>query len=89
LDHSKRIIEIFGKLLQGHSNLLNKHEIFILLASAYLHDIGMQSPRHAGLPDKSEYTIEDLEKVREKHHEASAQIIIESVSNESALSLGL
>jgi tetratricopeptide (TPR) repeat protein len=90
LDHSRRIIGIIGNLLEDHTDLLNEHERFILLASAYLHDIGMQSPSHAGLPFKSEgYTIEELEIVREKHNESSETMILESVSTSSELSLGL
>jgi len=89
LDHSQRIIENLGNLLKGYPNLLNERERFILLASVYLHDIGMQSPRHAGLPYKSEYTLEELEKVRENHHEASAKMITESISKTSDISLGL
>ena len=89
IDHSQRIVEILGNLLNDYPNmLLNEHERFVLLASTYLHDIGMQSPQHAGLPRKTEYTIKELEKVRENHHEASAKIIIESISRKSTLSLG-
>lgn len=89
LDHSKRIIEILEKLLDAYPNLLNVHERFILLAAVYLHDIGMQSPTHADLPYQSEYTLEELEIVRAKHNEASAKMILESISQTSELSLGL
>ncbi len=89
LDHSVRIIEKLDDLLEGQTNLLNEYESFILFASAYLHDVGMQSPSHAGLPCRSEYTIRDLEIVREKHNETSAKMIMESVSRNRNLSLGL
>lgn len=88
-DHSQRIFEVLGYLLEGYPNILNEHERFILLASAYLHDIGMQSPHHTGLPRKPEYTINEIEKIRENHHEASARMIIESISRKSGLSFGL
>ncbi|MBN2250695.1 MAG: tetratricopeptide repeat protein, partial [Candidatus Altiarchaeota archaeon] len=88
-DHSDRIVAVFGGLLEDHSERLNDYERFILLASAYLHDIGMQSPKHAGLPEKSDYTLEDLEIVRKNHNEASAKIIIESITPGSGISLGL
>jgi len=88
-DHSDRIVAVLGALLEEHSDRLNDYERFILLASAYLHDIGMQSPRHAGLPEKSAYTLEDMEIVRKNHNEASAKIIIESISPGSDISLGL
>ena len=47
-DHSQRIITYIEALLDGNPNLLNPKERFILLASIYLHDVGMQSPFHAG-----------------------------------------
>ena len=88
-DHSDRIVAVLGALLKNHPNIMNDYEMFILLASAYLHDIGMQSPRHADLPEKSEYTLEDLEIVRKNHNEASANIIKESITPGSGISLGL
>jgi len=88
-DHSERVIDRIGGLLEVNPSLLNEHERFLLLASAYLHDIGMQYPTYAGLPYKSKYSFEELEKVRENHHEAGAKIIYESISNKPALSLGL
>ena len=44
-DHSKEIIYLLGQILkpiEDNPAFLNDHELFILLASAYLHDIGMQ-----------------------------------------------
>lgn len=75
IDHSQRIIDRLGDLLQEHNDLLNDQERFILLAAIYLHDIGMQSPIDAGLPEKEQYTLKDSEIVREKHSETSASII--------------
>jgi len=88
-DHSDRIVAVLGALLEDHSDRLNDYEKFVLLASAYLHDIGMQSPKHAGLPEKSAYTLEDMEIVRKNHNETSAKIIIESITPGSGISLGL
>ncbi|MGC1120642.1 MAG: tetratricopeptide repeat protein, partial [Candidatus Methanofastidiosia archaeon] len=88
-DHSRRITKALGNLLEDFPDPLNKYERFILLASVYLHDIGMQSPRHAGLPKKIEYTFEEMERIRKVHNESSAQMIKESIASGSGLSLGL
>src|SRR5574342_905552 len=45
VSHSKEIMHLLGQILSPLENTpasLNEHELFILLASAYLHDIGMQ-----------------------------------------------
>ena len=84
IDHSQRIIDVLGSLLEEHDELLSEQERFILLAAIYLHDIGMQSPIDAGLPEKEEYTLEDSEIVRKKHNETSANII-----RKGKLTLGL
>jgi tetratricopeptide (TPR) repeat protein len=76
VDHSERVIGILDKLLDETPDMLNEHERFILLASAYLHDIGMQSPTHAGLPQKIEYSMSEKETVRERHNESSAKMIL-------------
>jgi len=89
LSHSERIIEIVGNLLNGNPTLLNDYERFVFLAAVYLHDIGMQSPIDAGLPKKAEYTMEELEIVRDKHNESSAKMIRRSVSQNPDFSLGL
>jgi len=88
-DHSERITDAIGKLLEEYPDLLNENERFILLSAVYLHDIGMQSPVYAGLQNKTEYNLEELEKIRENHHEASAKMILESISSKSKLLLGL
>jgi len=82
IGHSESIMTILNLILGNMSTMKNKlscHEIFILLAAAYLHDIGMQSAYHAGLPSKSEYSLEDKKIIRDKHHETSAKMIRESV----------
>jgi HD-GYP domain-containing protein (c-di-GMP phosphodiesterase class II) len=88
-DHSKRVIKVLGNLLEDYSDRLNDYERFILIASAYLHDIGMQSPQHAGLLRKPEYAAEEMEIIRKRHNEASAKMINESVSDASSINLGL
>ncbi len=70
--HSKNIIRILNLILgdmnmRTMENKLSQHEIFILLASAYLHDIGMQSAYHAGLPDKDSYDIGSCPNFAEKY----------------------
>ena len=89
--HSYRLVNILGSLLEDHHELLNEQERFILLASVHLHDIGMQSPQHAGLPLKNymDYSWDEIEKVREKHHIAAHDMILESVSGKLELDLGL
>jgi len=91
VEHSERIIKTIGDLFESSQDpdMLNPYETFILLASAYSHDVGMQSARHADLPDKLEYTLEDKEIIREKHAESSAKMIFESVQPNSDFSLGL
>jgi hypothetical protein len=41
LAHSDRVIDVIGRLLERQNNL-NEDELFVLLAAAYLHDIGTQ-----------------------------------------------
>ena len=60
MGHSESIITILNLILGDMRTIekrLSEHEIFILLASTYLHDIGMQSAYHAGLPDKEQYNL--------------------------------
>jgi len=91
INHSHEVIKFLDKILKCGNCTLNEHERFILLAAAYLHDIGMQFPTYAGLPRKikEDYTAKEKEKVREKHHEISAKIILDSVLPKSSISLGL
>lgn len=89
LDHSEKIITILGDLLDSNPNLLNEHERFVIIASIYLHDVGMQFPKYSGLQKKVEYSNQELELIRENHHEASANLILDSVSADCDISLGL
>jgi tetratricopeptide (TPR) repeat protein len=87
--HSETIIKRIGELLEEHPGKLKDQERFILIAAAYLHDIGMQYPTYSGLPLKESYTISELEEIRKNHHEASYTIIRESVKNDAKIKLGL
>ncbi|MEI6103690.1 MAG: tetratricopeptide repeat protein [Methanothrix sp.] len=89
LDHSERIIDVLGLIIGNKNNLLTEEERFVLLASAYLHDVGMQSPEHANLPKKQDYNAEEKEIIRKSHNLASARMINESISQNSQFSLGL
>jgi tetratricopeptide (TPR) repeat protein len=83
LKHSEKIIDIltmiFGSL-EIAEKLITQHELFILLAAAYLHDIGMQSPIHAGISHGPPYDPEDGDLIREKHHKSSYDMIWKSVN---------
>ncbi len=67
--HSKRIITLLDGLTAGMMSTprrLSPTEIYVLLAAAYLHDIGMQNERFAG---------GNLEKIRTHHNELTAEMI--------------
>ncbi len=70
--HSERIIKKLDAMAQNMEPPLATTEIFILLASAYLHDIGMQY-RHS-----TELSLDD---VRNQHHTLSRQMIEGSISD--------
>ena len=65
--------------LEETSQKLNEHELFILLASAYLHDIGMQNLKIDNISiDK--LTSEGYELVRKRHAEESYDIILKRLN---------
>lgn len=68
VEHSDRIIDHLGKLAEGLvlSNRISATEMFVLLAAAYLHDIGMQDER---------FQDGDPSEVRRCHHELTRRII--------------
>jgi len=71
--HSVRVIEKLGELaegIMGSDSLLSPIEVYVLLAAAYLHDIGMQDERSAG---------SDLDEIRKRHHELTERIILQSM----------
>jgi len=80
--HSKEIVHLLGQILkplEGHPQFLDEHELFVLLASAYLHDIGMQYVKVDGISiDK--LTEEEYNLIRKRHAQASYDIILKQVS---------
>ena len=90
--HSNAVINILNLLVDGLNpeDQLNEIEIFYLLSSAYLHDVGMQCKypedekeveSRSQLSDKT-YTLQDL--IRDEHHLRSGRYI-----NENYKTLGL
>src|SRR4030042_3041247 len=82
VDHSREIIFILGQLLtplEGSKSPLTKHELFVLLASAYLHDIGMQFLKWDDIPIEK-LTEKEYEEVRKRHAELSSEIILKRVA---------
>ncbi|AKB27652.1 Chaperone protein HtpG [Methanosarcina siciliae T4/M] len=86
IGHSNRIISIINNLVKGidpNHLKLNKQEIFCLLASAYLHDVGMliekpddQNIVNINIKNNMEpITKEDL--IRKNHHLRSGEYIYE------------
>ncbi|MBI3813494.1 MAG: HD domain-containing protein [Nitrospinae bacterium] len=76
-EHSEEVIHLLGQILkpiENHSEFLNENELFILLASAYLHDIGMQ---YLKIEEKviDSLTKEDYNLIRKRHAEESYNII--------------
>ena len=76
IDHSERIIEIVNQLIVNIS--LKEAEKFILVCAILLHDIGMQTPKYANVTSFP-LNENELEKIREKHHEFSEEMILESL----------
>jgi hypothetical protein len=82
--HSERVIALLDGLVGGMmatDKRLCPTEAFVLLAAAYLHDIGMQDERSAS---------GDLETIREAHHELTAEWIYRAAEDPAqAVQLGL
>ena len=84
-DHSKAIISKLDKLVDGinSGSELTKPEIFYLLASVYLHDVGMlcsypedeDRAKKISVQKKKPFTKEDL--IRDEHHFRSGKYIVE------------
>jgi len=79
--HSEEIIHLLGQILEPieESNIfLNEHELFILLASAYLHDIGMQ---YLKVDNKAieNLTQDEYNKIRKNHAAESYEIILTNI----------
>ena len=67
--HSERVIALLDGLtagMMGTDERLSSSEVFVLLAAAYLHDVGMQDERFAG---------GDLGEIRARHNERTAEMI--------------
>lgn len=80
-EHSIEVIQLLGQILkplENHHTFLNKHELFILLASAYLHDFGMQFLK---IDDISidRLTETEYNEIRRRHAEESYNIILKMV----------
>jgi len=85
MDHSHAIISKLDKLIDGISpnNKLTRAEIFYLLASVYLHDVGMlisypedvERAKTISIQKKKPFTKEDL--IRDEHNIRSGKYIIE------------
>jgi HD superfamily phosphodiesterase len=90
--HSERVIGLLDGLTAGMMatpKRLSSAEVFVLLAAAYLHDIGMQDERFAG-GDPSASSVQRLEIIRDAHHEVSAEMIYRAAEDPvQAVYLGL
>ncbi len=82
VSHSQEIVHLLGQILsplEETPQKLNEHELFILLASAYLHDIGMQNLKVVDISiDK--LTSEEYEQIRKMHAEESFNIILKRLN---------
>ncbi len=81
VSHSKEIIHLLGQILSPIENTsasLTEHELFILLASAYLHDIGMQYLKVENI-SVDKLTSDEYETIRKRHAEESYNIILKRV----------
>jgi len=86
--HSHAIISVLNNLVDGirPGSELNNEEIFLLLASVYLHDVGMLIPyaddekkaKTISTPE-TPFTKEDV--IRREHHKRSGEYIIEHAND--------
>ncbi|MFH2047522.1 MAG: hypothetical protein ABIK92_20535 [Pseudomonadota bacterium] len=77
-DHSREIIFILSQILkplESGNTCLSNHELFVLLASAYLHDIGMQFLKWEDIPIEN-LSEKEYDDVRKKHAVLSSEIIL-------------
>ncbi len=77
--HSRYIVQHLGSILahlQGTNQKLNPHELYILLVSCYLHDIGMQDFNNDNGRGVNQFTEEDYERIRIYHPVRSKELII-------------
>lgn len=91
VNHSDRMIKILKEIIDenlsyGCEKKLCESELFILILSIYLHDIGMQIPQaHKINKPLIELTDKDYNKIRENHGEISAEILDEIVRKRQTL----
>lgn len=81
VEHSEEIIHLLGQILkpiENQESFLTEHELFVLLASAYLHDIGMQSLKIDGTPI-NELTPQQYNEIRKRHAQESFDVILKRV----------
>lgn len=77
--HSRRMVSLLNKILatlEGTCHVLIPDECFVLLASCYLHDVGMQDVRVDDKPIET-LTEEDYERVRKEHAQRTYDLIRE------------
>lgn len=74
IEHSDKIINILNWFIpQNLKNELNPYEIYFLITSAYLHDVGM-----ANLKEIKNFHGENVDSIRKYHHLRSEQYIIKN-----------
>lgn len=81
VEHSEEVIHLLGQILkpiENQESFLSEHELFVLLASAYLHDIGMQSLKLDGTPI-DELTDKQYIEIRKRHAQESFNVILKRV----------
>jgi hypothetical protein len=81
--HSPRIIQLLGQALddlQEAPQALTRSELYVLLAAAYLHDIGMQDFRHDGKAPEA-FGIEDYEFIRRRHPRRGRELVVQRSLN--------
>ena len=89
MDHSRAVISILDGLVDGidPDRQLTKPEIFYLLASVYLHDVGMlrshlddeDRAKEINARENGPRSKEDL--IRDKHHMRSGEYVTEHAEN--------
>ncbi|MGO9873183.1 MAG: hypothetical protein ACLPVY_05230 [Acidimicrobiia bacterium] len=76
--HSRRVVQLLGGLveeLEQTRQALTRSELYVLLASAYLHDIGMQDFAIDGR-GQEDFGIVDYDLVRKRHPERAKELIV-------------
>src|SRR5689334_12503955 len=77
--HSRKIIDHLGNLLvhlQSTAQKLTPHELYVLLAACYLHDIGMQDFKTEDGRGVDQLTPQDYNQIRKAHPRRARELII-------------